>query len=122
MENFNSYKFTFIKLNSLTIRADTTRPYVEVMRELDALTEEEQMTLMAYLEEVSDDIDDGLNMVKKGYAYLTGNKTLIDEAWERVEEATALEWIKNYIDIDRVATDLSYENYYETDWGVLYVG
>lgn len=122
MENYNSYKFTFIKLNSLTIRADTSRPYVEVMRELDALTEEEQKTLMAYLEEISDDMDDALSMVKSGDAYLTGCKTLEEEAEQLVDEVTSVEWIKHYIDINRLATDLSYDNYYETDWGVLYVG
>lgn len=121
MENYNSYKFTFIKLNSLTIRADTSRPYVEVMRDVDALTEEEQKTLMAYLEEISDDIDDALSMVKSGDAYLTGCKTLEEEAEQLVDEVTSVEWIKHYIDINRLATDLSYDNYYETDWGVLYV-
>lgn len=122
MENFNSYNFAFDKLNSLTIRADTSRPYVEVRHELDALTEEEQKTLMAYLEEISDDIDDALSMVKSGDAYLTGCKTLEEEAEQLVDEVTSVEWIKHYIDINRLATDLSYDNYYETDWGVLYVG
>lgn len=122
MENFNSYNFAFDKLNFLTIRADTSRPYVEVRRELDALTEEEQKTLMAYLEEISDDMDDALSMVKSGDAYLTGCKTLEEEAEQLVDEVTSVEWIKHYIDIDRLATDLSYDNYYETDWGVLYVG
>lgn len=122
METYNSYKFTFIKLNYLTIRADTQRPYIEVMKELDALTEEEQEALMAYLEEFSEDIDDGIHMVKSGDAYLTGCKTLEEEAAQLVEEVTTVEWIKRYIDIDKLATDLSYDNYYETDWGVLYVG
>lgn len=122
METYNSYNFAFDKLNFLTIRVDTSRPYVEVMRELDALTEEEQKTLMAYLEEISDDIDDGLTMVKSGDAYLTGCKTLEEEAEQLVDEVTSVEWIKHYIDIGRLATDLSYDNYYETDWGVLYVG
>lgn len=118
----NSYKFTFIKLNSWTIRADTQRPYVEVMKELDALTEEEQETLMAYLEEVDDNIDYGIRAVKSGDAYLTGCKTLEEEAEQMIEEVTTVDWIKEYIDVDRLAYALSYENYYETDWGVLFVG
>lgn len=119
MEN---YKFTFIKLNSLTIRADTQRPYVEVMKELDALTEEEQETLMAYLEEIDDNIDYGIRMVKSGDAYLTGCKTLEEEANQLIEEVVTVDWIKEFIDVDRLAYALSYENYYETDWGVLFVG
>lgn len=122
MEKYNSYKFTFIKLNALTIRADTQRPYVEVMKELDSLTEEEQETLMAYLEEVDNHIDYGIRMVKSGDAYLTGCKTLEEEAEQMIEEVTTVDWIKEYIDVDRLAYALSYENYYETDWGVLFVG
>lgn len=124
MENYNSYKFTFIKLNALTIRADTQRPYVEVMKELDALTGKEQETLMAYLEEVDENIDYGIRMVKSGDAYLTGCKTLEEEAEQLVEEVTTVEWIKKYIDIYQLAYALSYQNYYETDWGggVLFVG
>lgn len=122
METYNSYKFTFIKLNYLTIRADTQRPYIEVMKELDALTEEEQKTLMAYLEEFDENIDDGIRMVKSGDAYLTGCKTLEEEAEQRIEEVTTVDWIKAFINVDRLAYELSYENYYETDWGVLYVG
>lgn len=122
METYNSYKFTFIKLNSLTIRANTQRPYVEVMKELDAMTEEEQETLMAYLEEVDDNIDYGIRMVKSGDTYLTGCKTLEEEAEQMIEEVTTVDWIKEYIDVDRLAYALSYENYYETDWGVLFVG
>lgn len=122
MEKYNSYKFTFIKLNSLTIRADTQRPYIEVMKELDALTEEEQETLMAYLEEVDDNIDYGIRAVKSGDAYLTGCKTLEEEANQMIDEVTTVDWIKEYIDVDRLAYALSYENYYETDWGVLFVG
>lgn len=122
MEKYNSYKFTFIKLNSWTIRADTQRPYVEVMKELDSLTEEEQETLMAYLEEVDDNIDYGIRMVKSGDAYLTGCKTLEEEAEQLIEEVVTVDWIKEFIDVDRLAYALSYENYYETDWGVLFVG
>lgn len=122
METYNSYKFTFIKLNYLTIRADTQRPYIEVMKELDALTEEEQKTLMAYLEEFDENIDDGIRMVKSGDAYLTGCKTLEEEAEQMIEEVTTVDWIKAFINVDRLAYELSYENYYETDWGVLYVG
>lgn len=122
MEKYNSYKFTFIKLNYLTIRADTQRPYVEVMKDLDALTEEEQEILMAYLEEVDDNIDYGIRMVKSGDAYLTGCKTLEEEAEQLIEEVVTVDWIKEFIDVDRLAYALSYENYYETDWGVLYVG
>lgn len=122
MEKYNSYKFTFIKLNALTIRADTQRPYIEVMKELDSLTEEEQETLMAYLEEVDDNIDYGIRSVKSGDTYLTGCKTLEEEANQLVEEAVTVDWIKEYIDVDRLAYALSYENYYETDWGVLFVG
>lgn len=53
---------------------------------------------------------------------MTGCKTLEEEAEQLVEEVTTVEWIKKYIDIDQLAYELSYDNYYETDWGVLFVG
>lgn len=60
------------------------------MKELDALTEEEQETLMAYLEEVDDNIDYGIRAVKSGDAYLTGCKTLEEEANQMIDEVTTV--------------------------------
>lgn len=105
-----------------TISGSTERTEEELQRKIQSLSEKELETVCAAMEEAYIDIDDCLDDVKKGYVYLTGSKNLKEQAENIVnKEEIKPDWIKAYIDINKLAEDLKYDNYWETKYGILWV-
>ena len=80
--------------------------------------------IAAYLEAVSDNINEAIENADRCTLY-SGCETLEDLAAELVEEGCfgdIPESLRNYIDYEAIARDLEFDSYYETTYGVLYVG
>ena len=96
----------------------------EQINAIDELDDDDFNAFMAYLEAVSNDINEALNALDRCtlYAYC---ETLEDLAADLVENGCfgdIPDSIINYIDYEAIARDLSYEGYVETTYGVLYHG
>lgn len=96
----------------------------ELISDIDELDDDDFNMFMAYLEAVSNDINEALNALDRCtlYAYC---ETLEDLAADLVENGCfgdIPDSIINYIDYEAIARDLSFEGYTETTYGVLYHG
>lgn len=91
---------------------------------IDELDDDEFNMFMAYLEAVSNDINEALNALDRCTLY-TYCDSLEDLAADLVENGCygdIPDSIINYIDYEAIARDLSFEGYTETTYGVLYHG
>lgn len=79
----------------------------------------------AIIEATGYDIYVVLNYAESVYSYLTGVDTLEDCAIQLVDDGTMGEVsssLYDYIDFEKLGNDLRYDGYYETSYGVLYIG
>jgi len=86
------------------------------------LDEDEFETLNAYFETIDTDIDTAIGRVKDGDCHLYKGMSLSDVAYELVKEGLfgdVSDSLMNYIDYERLGTDLGYDNYYEASNGVI---
>ena len=74
------------------------------------------------LYEALGDFKDALTRFETGDYVYYGNMTMEEVAQEYMEECYDIpEYLENYIDYKAVAGDMSYGDYYETAYGVIYV-
>lgn len=93
----------------------------EIAGELENLDEFEIEKIAAYIEVYGGDIKNALENMDRCEYY--GGVTLVEYAEQLVDECYNLdEFAKTYFDYERFARDLSYDGYYETSDGVLYIG
>jgi antirestriction protein len=89
-----------------------------------AINDEDSDIIAAYLEAVSDDLEEALENADNCILY-SECETLEDLAAELVEEGcfgNIPDSIINYIDYEAIARDLGFDCYVETSRGVLYYG
>lgn len=96
----------------------------EIAETIAALDEWELETLGAALETGHySDVLEALENLDNCTLY--GAETLVDLAYEFVDEGLfgdIPDDVKNYIDYSAIARDLEYDSYYETEYGVIYIG
>jgi antirestriction protein len=93
------------------------------LNELAAAIEDSDI-IAAYLEAVGGDLEEALEHVDNCILY-SDCETLEDLAAELVDEGCfgdIPDSIINYIDYKAIARNLGFDSYYETSYGVLYVG
>lgn len=115
-------KEVIIKTAKGTIKGETEKAEKELQKEIESLSEKELKTVCAAIEAGYTDIDECLSDLKNEYIYLTGAANLEEEAEDQIncEEENVPDWIKRYVNIEMLANDLVYDNYYETKYGVLH--
>lgn len=96
----------------------------ELAEKLEDLDEYDADKLTAYIEAVGGDIADVLESKSFEYSTLYSDMDLQDVAQELVDSGyfgDIPSHLERYIDYDAIARDLSYNGYYETSKGTIYV-
>lgn len=112
----------YFNKHDLSTFGETIKSHEEMQKIIDNLDENEQTTWLAYVETEGDDFDEAYRMIKNGNAFLTESKTLMEEVDNLLYDYVSADWIKYYIDYEKLADDLESDGYIATSWGVLYVG
>lgn len=98
----------------------------ELVQRLDELDEYEQPALFAILDAITNDIEQALEYIESGNYQFYEDMDLTDVAEELVNEFCFTEDTPGiftiYFDYQAFGRDLHFDGYYETKYGVIYIG
>lgn len=96
----------------------------ELAEQIDDLDDYQKEIVSALMDCYTNDIEEAISLVDDCYLYSDCND-FTDLAYQLVDEMGLLdgvpETLKNYFDYEAYGRDLSFENFYNTDFGILEV-